>query len=249
MKNKIYLSNLKKSKISCLMHRPVAHRGFHKGKIIPENSLLSFKSAIDKNYAIELDIRITKDKKIIVFHDENLYRLCLKDEIVSNLNYKDLDDKFLYNTKEKIPLLSEVLHLIEGKVPLLIEVKNYSKIGEFETILSKELENYKGEFAVCSFNTKVISWFKKNRPEFLRAIIFGDLKKYEKKFSFFLFLYRYIKSNPDFVSFEYEFLDSIIPTFCRYFKIKFFCWTIDSFEKMKKAKKLADNIIFENIKI
>lgn len=230
-----------------LVQRPIAHRGLHTGQIIPENSYLSFKKAIEKNYAIELDVRMTKDKKIVVFHDKNLLRLCSNKRKIDSYNYKELNDKFLYNTNETIPLLSDILELINGRVPILVEIKNYGKVGEFETILSKILENYSGEFAVCSFNIHVITWFKKYRPSFVRGFIYGDLHKFQIKFSKLTFLYRLIKTRPDFVSLDYKLLDTMLPKFCRWYGKKFVCWTVDSKDKMQKASNIADNVIFENI--
>lgn len=232
-----------------LVQRPIAHRGLHKGRTIPENSYSSFQRAIDKNYAIELDIRMTKDKKLIVFHDESLLRVCDYKAEISNFTYEELNDKYLYETSEKIPLLKDVLYLVGGRVPLLLEIKSHEKIGRLETILSKELDKYKGEFAICSFNTKIMNWFRKYKPNYLRGIIYGDLKRYESSFSELLFVYRLIKLRPNFVSLQYELLDTMIPKLCRLYGKKFVCWTVDSKDKMNKAKSIADNVIFENISI
>lgn len=229
--------------------KPIAHRGLHKNSEIPENSLASFKEAISKNYAIELDIRITKDKNIVVFHDKNLFRLCSNKKNISNENYSILSKFNLYETKENIPLLSDVLSLVNGQVPLLIEIKNDGIVGEFEELLAKELDNYSGDFAVCSFNHKVIVWFKNNRAKFLRAIIFGDIKELKIRFYKLVFLYRLYITKANFVSLDYELLDTIIPFFCKLLRKPLVVWTINSQKKFLKAKLKADNIIFENIKV
>lgn len=228
---------------------PISHRGLHKGVDTPENSILSFKKAIEKKYAIELDVIITKDKKIVVFHDEDLLRLCSSNKYISNEKYDSLKNFNLYKTSEKIPLFSEVLTLVAGQVPLLIEIKNHGEIGEFEEILAKQLDSYKGDFAICSFNEEVVFWFKQNRPSFLRALTFGDIKKFPIKFYEVVFIYRLFRTKPTFVSLDYKLLDTLIPTICKLFRKPLIIWTINSQKKLLKAKLKADNIIFENINI
>lgn len=232
-----------------LVQRPFAYRGLHKGVEIPENSFISFKKAIENNYSIELDVRITKDKKLVVFHDRNLFRICKLKRSITSYNYRNLKNIFLYETDQTIPLLSEVLDFIDGSVPVIIEVQNYGEVGEFENILSQELDNYNGKFAICSLNVNVITWFKKNKPEFLRGLIYGDLKRFKIKFYKTVFLYRLVKSKPDFVSLDYKLLDTMLPKLCRLYGKKFLCRTVNSNRKMQKASKIADNVIFENIDI
>ena len=153
----------------------IAHRGFHSlDKSIPENSLLAFKKAIDYGYAIELDIHVLKDGNVVVFHDDNLERMCKKDLKLSDVTYEQIKNMHLLNTNEKIPLLSDVLSLVDGKVPLLIEFKpkgDYRRLCEESMII---LKGYKGEYAIQSFNPKIVNWFKKNYPDILR----GQLAEY-----------------------------------------------------------------------
>jgi glycerophosphoryl diester phosphodiesterase len=228
--------------------RPIAHRGLHKGFDIPENSISAFKRAINSNYAIELDVRFTKDEKIVVFHDKNLIRLCADRRKIRNQNYSAIKNIKLYNTNETIPLLSDVLALVNGKVPLVIEIKNYEKVGLFEELIAKELENYTGEFAICSFNHHVVDWFSKNKPDISRGLIFGDIKKFNIKFFKSTFLYRFFKVKPDFISLDYKLINTLIPVFCRRTDIPIVSWTVDSKKKRRKAIRIVDNIVFENIK-
>lgn len=227
--------------------RPIAHRGLHKGFSIPENSMEAFKNAILNDYTIELDVRITKDEKIVVFHDKNLIRLCGVRKKIQNQKYENLKNYKLYNSEFSIPLLQEVLEFVNDKVPVLIEIKNYSNVGNFEKQLCKILDNYRGRFAVCSFNPEVVFWFKNKRPNYLRALVFGDIKKFEIKYYNLVFLYRYYKLRPHFISLDYKLLNTFIQKFCRYFKIPLLSWTIDSKKKQKKAQCLSDNVIFENV--
>ena len=154
----------------------IAHRGLHdvNGGII-ENSIESFKLAIDKKYIIELDVHLTKDEKVVVFHDFNLKRMCGVNKRIEDCTYDELLKYNLLDTKYKIPLFSEVLNLINGKVSLLIETK-VEKSGRLEQIMSGMLDNYNGKFAIQSFNPFSIYWFKKHRKDYVRGILSGDFK-------------------------------------------------------------------------
>ncbi len=101
-----------------------AHRGLHDiKKGIPENSIPAFQAAIEAGYGIELDVHLTKDGKLVVFHDDDFRRICGEKGKVEETDYARMRTYRLSRTGEKIPLLSEVLRLVDGKVPLLIEVK------------------------------------------------------------------------------------------------------------------------------
>ena len=137
-------------------NRFIAHRGLHKSIIIPENSIQAFKNAMGKNYAIEFDINITIDKQIVIFHDDDLNRLCNKKERIEEVTYDFLKDLKLYKSDEKIPLLKELLVEISGKIPLVIEIKKHKNIGILENKLVDLLENYKGKYLICSFEKDIL---------------------------------------------------------------------------------------------
>jgi glycerophosphoryl diester phosphodiesterase len=231
-----------------IKQRPIAHRGLHRGFDIPENSMRAFNLAIKNDYAIELDVRFTKDNQVIVFHDKNLIRLCGVRKKVKNQTYKAIKYMKLYNTNETIPLLKDVLTLISGKVPVIVEIKNYTTVGVFEECIVKELDSYPGSFSICSFSHHSVNWFKKNRPDFKRGLIFGDIKKFSIKFYKTVFLYRFFKIRPDFISLDYKLIDSLIVMFCKRLNIPIVSWTVNNKRKLKKARNIVDNFIFENIK-
>lgn len=231
-----------------IIERPIAHRGLHRGFKIPENSMKAFELAVENNYAIELDVRITKDNQVIVFHDKNLIRLCDSRKKVKNQRYSVLKQMKLYNTDESIPLLKDVLALIEGKVPVVIEIKNYTQVGEFEKAIVEVIKDYEGEIAICSFNPNVVDWFRVNYPNITRGLIFGDIKKFNIKYYKLVFLKRFFRVKPDFISLDYKLLNTLIPFFCKKGKVPIVSWTVDSKRKMKKARRIVDNIIFERIK-
>lgn len=137
-----------------------AHRGIHNNKDVPENSLKAFKLAMNKNIPIELDIHLTKDNQLVVFHDDNLIRMTNQDKNVTDLTIEELKTYNLLNTKEKIPTLEEVLSLVKGKVLIDIEIKGKKRINTLVNQLLKELEKYNGEIIIKSFNPKIVKELK-----------------------------------------------------------------------------------------
>ena len=144
----------------------IAHRGIHYKYI--ENSIKAFKEAIKRNYTIELDIHLTKDKKIIVFHDNNLKRLTGIFKNIEESNYQEIK-KII-----SVPTIEEVLSIVNGKVPIIIETKN-KKVGELEQKLSNILDKYNGNFAIQSFNYKSLQWFKQNKKEYLTGFLINSV--------------------------------------------------------------------------
>ena len=110
--------------IASLMGHYYAHRGLHDNETdAPENSMNAFKKAIDAGYGIELDVQLTKDRIPVVFHDETLKRVCGVDGRVRDYTYEELQQFRLCRSDERIPLFSDFLKLVDGKVPLIIEIK------------------------------------------------------------------------------------------------------------------------------
>lgn len=231
---------------SWLIDQPIAHRGLH-DKVSPENSLSAFQKAIDAGYPIELDVQLIADGTVVVFHDNSLSRLTDNDGYLKFLNKEDLALLTLSGSKEKIPTLEDVLKLVDGKVPLLIEVKNEGKVGNLEKSVLELLSNYKGEFAVCSFNPYVLEYFYKHAPEIPRGQIAGFFRG--EKLSFFkkhalkrMLLNKKI-SHPNFISYEAKRLPN---RFIRkYRELPLLAWTVRSEAEYLKIVKYCDNVIFE----
>lgn len=229
----------------------IAHRGYHnKGAGIPENSIVAFKRAIRYNYTIELDVHLTKDNKLVVFHDNNLKRVCSVNKIIENCTYNELLKYNLFGTKYKIPLFEEVLKLVDGKVGLLIETKTSKFNGKLEKELSKRLDNYNGLFAIQSFNPMSILWFKKNKKSYIRGLLSSDFK-HDKSVSnlrknLAKCLVADIILKTDFISYDIRALPN------RYIRTKrksklILGWTIRNKKNYDKAIKYCDNLICENM--
>lgn len=233
---------------SWLVEKYIAHRGLHDDKN-PENSLGAFKNAVEKDYAIELDVNIIADGTLVVFHDDTLKRLTGKSGYVKNIeSNKNLKNYFLKGTKFTIPTLKEVLQLVDGKVPLLIEIKNNSKVGVLEEALWNLLKDYKGEFAIESFNPYVVEWFKINAPQVLRGQLSGYFKGEKlsifKKFVLKRMLLNNKVSEPNFIAYETKRLPN---RFVKKFKqLPLIAWTVTSQKEYNRVVKYCDNIIFEN---
>ena len=142
----------------------IAHRGIHDNKETPENSLKAFAKALNRNIPIELDVQLTKDNIIVVFHDYSLLRMTGKKAYLQDLTYNELQKLYLLDTKEKIPTLKEVLDLIQGKVLIDIEVKNSNYIDKLCRILKEELFNY-NNYILKSFHPLIVRKLKKLFPD------------------------------------------------------------------------------------
>ena len=232
---------------SWLVEIPIAHRGLH-DKNIPENSLSAFSKAIEKGYAIELDVQLISDGTVVVFHDKSLSRLIGNDGYVKFLNKEDLKILKFKNSKEHIPTLKEVLELVDGKTPLLIEIKNEAKVGKLEQSVIDLLKNYKGDFAVQSFNPFSLQYFKNHAPVILRGQLSGSFKgeklSFIKKFLLKRMALNKNVSEPNFISYESTTLPNRFVK--KYKNIPLLAWTVRSKEEYMKVIKYCDNIIFEN---
>ena len=220
----------------------ITHRGIHDNINIYENTLEAFKLSIKKGYAIELDVRMTKDKQIVVFHDNNTKRLTKKDLIVEENTYQELNNQNILH----IPLLTEVLELVKGKVPLLIEIKPTKKDYELANNLMTILNKYEGKYAIQSFNPKVLYWFRKNYPQILRGQLSMKYTKHKlssiKKYILSKMLFNKI-TKPNFISYKYNELN--IEQIKKYKKQNIYVigWTITNEKEYNHYKKYYDNLI------
>ena len=222
----------------------ISHRGIHDNKKVYENSLQAIKKARDKGYIVEIDIHLTKDNKIVVFHDYNTKRITGKNLIIEDSTYKELNNQNILH----IPLLEEVLDLVDKKVPLLIEIKQLNKVGQLENTLMDILKNYQGKYAIQSFNPKVLYWFKKNYPNIIRGQLSYQYnnKNIPKIENFILknMLFNFI-TKPNFISYKYNelSLDKILKYKKKYIILG---WTIKEEKEYNKYIKYYDNLICEN---
>lgn len=153
------------------MRRTFAHRGLYAAdQSVPENSLPAFAAAVSEGYGVELDVQLTRDKRIVVFHDDTLLRACGADARVDAFTYAEILERMrLFGTEERIPLFDEVLSVLDGRIPVIVELKSGGdKFGLCERTLAR-LREYDGPFCVESFDPFIVRWFRRNAPDFLRG--------------------------------------------------------------------------------
>lgn len=236
--------------LNFLKDRLIAHRGMHNIKLgIPENSLKAFERAIEHNYIIELDLHVLKDNTVVVLHDDNLLRMTGVDKDLKDTTYDEIKSLKLNNTENHIPLFKEVLELVDGRVPLVIEFKYDTKAGRLEEEAMNLLKDYKGKYVIKSFNPLTVNWFKKNYPDIIRGQLGSSYEKIEVN-GFLRVLLSHMFFNfitkPDFISYNIEFLPN--KKVAKFRKNKpVLGWVIRNNEDLSKAKQYCDNFICENI--
>lgn len=158
--------------LSFLKTYQFAHRGLYtKDQMVPENSMLAFKQAMEHGYAIELDLNITQDCVPIAFHDFNMKRLCGIEENIDQVTFESLKHIKLKPSNEPVSSFAEVLSFVRGQVPLLIELKPHGNVIQLCESVMKALKGYQGKYAIFSFHPSVVHWFKKHHPDVIRGQI------------------------------------------------------------------------------
>lgn len=233
-------------------YRQVAHRGLHDRELgIPENSLPAFARAVEQGKAIELDLHATADNRLVVLHDFQLKRMTGVPGIVEEWTLEDLRKLRLQGTDAHIPTLDEVLELVDGKVPLLLEIKSerLGEVGRLEPVLMKRLASYQGEFILEAFNPEVLVWLHRHAPQYIRGQL-GNLDDENRQFKFYS---RHLMFNPlsrpDFIAFDIQKIDYKLRLACKKHGLPLLGWTIRTEAELKKADRLCDGVIYEHLEL
>ncbi len=161
--------------------RNIAHRGLHKrSQTIPENSIASFKAASRIGYGVELDVQLTKDGQVVVFHDDDLQRMCGVNKDIQDFTYLELQEFRLHGTENRIPLLTEALRAIGKQRPVIVELKKSRKTKELAAKTYKIITEEGATACVESFDPRAMRWFKRNAPHVLRGQLAMPMKDYPK---------------------------------------------------------------------
>ncbi len=148
-----------------------AHRGLH-GPGVPENSMAAFRAALEIGAGIECDVRLTADCEVVIFHDHDLRRLCASGLAVESTRAEVLARQKLFDSREHIPTIGELLELVAGKVPLLIELKcRGGNSVRLAIAVERALADYPGPVGVMSFEPRPIQWFALKRPGRWRGLV------------------------------------------------------------------------------
>ena len=223
-----------------------AHRGLWNGER-PENSLAAFRAATEQGFGIEMDVHLTKDGQLVVFHDDSLQRMCGTEGIITERTLAELKELRLKGTEERIPTFDEFLETVAGKVPLIVEIKTCPRIEELSEKTAARLDRYPGAFSVESFDPRAVKWIRKNRPEWTRGQLTmgpGDRPKTRKALLMASQVWN-VMSRPDYLACEHE-TDGILPLrLARLFRPHLVAWTVRSQEDLDRLKKRYEILIFD----
>ncbi len=185
--------------------RNFAHRGLHsRDRSVPENSLKAFELASAAGYGMELDVQLTRDGQVVVFHDDDLRRVCGVEGKVWDYTFSELQKFPLCGTEERIPLFSDVLNTVRGRGAIICELKNGPRNRELCKKTYDLIAAYTGEICIESFNPFIVSWFRFHAPELLRGQLATD--SYEGRGALQSFLLRNCLFNwaarPQFIAYK-----------------------------------------------
>lgn len=228
----------------------IAHRGLHgKGTVnFPENSLSAFENACVHGFAIELDVRFTADKRMVVFHDENTERMCGVTLEISKTPYEELKALRLDGTDEGIPLLTQALKLIAGRTAVFIELKEAPHVNDAEKRLAHLLKKYNGEYAVQSFDPLTLKRLRACAPEITRGqlvSLFEGEKLFLRKIAAGKAAWKL--SKPDYLAWDLRSVTLEAALDAADIGARFVTWTADNIELIEAAEEFSTSVIFENI--
>lgn len=229
----------------------IAHRGLHDSLgEIPENSMAAFSEALKQGFAIELDVRFTSDRRMVVFHDKSLLRMCGAQVDIKDLTYGQLSRYTLQQSGEHIPLLAEVLRLVNGRVFLMIELKDCPEVPDAEKRLAHMLRQYPGEYAVQSFDPRSLMKLRLTAPEIMRGQLVtltgSGRKKLLREISATMPVWKAV-SKPDFLSWDLKSVSIDSAFSASELNAKLVTWTANSEDLIATADTFCDSVIFENI--
>ena len=227
----------------------ITHRGLHGVNGLIENTRKSFNEAIKHGFAIEIDTNILNDGTVVVFHDKNLKRLVGIDRFLKDVSYDEIKDLIITNTNETIPTLTEVLMLIGGQVPLMIEIKPFGDKKKHAKIVLEALKNYPYEVAVQSYDPSIVYWFKRHAPSYIRGQIseyFTDSKMLNISRKVLRRMIFNFLTKPDFINYRLEDMPNKYIEKARKKGILVLAYAARSEKALRYAKKTFDNALFEN---
>jgi len=234
------------ARVAFITGRPFAHRGLH-GGTVPENSRAAFAAAIAAGHGIECDVQTSRDGEAFVFHDAELDRLTLERGPITERPAAALARIKLACGTEMLPRLSEMLGLVGGKAPILIELKAPDhRVIAICLAVRRALEGYRGPAAVMSFNPDVGRWFGQHAPRIVRGLVVTEegRRGLRKRAARHLALWR---ARPDFLAYDVRDLPSPFAAAARARGLPVLTWTVRNAADERNATAHADQIIYETI--
>jgi glycerophosphoryl diester phosphodiesterase len=241
-----------------LTARPVAHRGLHDAAAgVIENTASAFRAAIEGGFAIETDLQLSADGEAMVHHDFALGRLTLGSRQLSAMTAAGLKEVPFKDTTDRIMTLGDMCGLVAGRVPIFVELKSRFD-GDVRLVqrTADVLANYAGPVAVMSFDPDFVRALRKIAPGLPRGIVaerhyvhqewkdFTDAKRRN-----LAFLLHAFGTRPHFVAYQVKDLPSPGPLIARHvFGVPLLTWTVRTPEDRSRAKRWANQMIFEGFR-
>lgn len=231
-------------RVAPLLALPFAHRGLH-GPGVIENSRAAFRAAIAAGHGIELDVQGSREGGAFVFHDEELSRLTQATGLLAALDAEELARVRFKGGEETVPALDEVLQLIGGRVPLLIEIKaSNPAYHRLCYSVARSLDGYRGAAGIMSFDPRVGHWFARHRPHVPRGLVVTEGRRrwrggISRQLAFWW-------ARPDFLAYDVRDLPSHFAARARRRGLPIFTWTCRTAQDRSRAAAYADQPIYEN---
>lgn len=236
-----------------LTARPIAHRGFHDGARLIENTLPAAEAAIAKNFAIECDLQLTADGRVVVFHDDRLDRLTNASGDISRMSFRDVRAARFRSGDAGIPALEDLLDLVDGRVPVVAEVKSrWTRDRRLESATAELFLGYEGPAAVMSFDPASMIAMRRHAPGIPRGMTadsftapeWPNLTPARRLINRWLLAAPFVM--PSFIAYDVDALPASAPLALRhFFGVPLLTWTVRDVEQRKIARAWADQIIFE----
>ncbi len=228
-----------------------AHRGLH-SDTVPENSLKAFELACQAGYGIELDVQLSRDGEVMVFHDYTLVRMTGDDRKLCELDASELRELRLKGSEHRIPTFREVLEIVDGRVPILVELKGENFDTSLCPKVAELLSGYKGRYCIESFNPLLVKQMREIFPDVFCGLLYTNAVKEKKKASVINIAVTLMALNflckPNFIAFDEKYRNSFfVRVTTRFYKTPKFVWTVKTQESLDLAHKLGECPIFEGI--
>lgn len=229
-----------------------AHRGLFDNKTdAPENSLPAFQKAVKAGYGIELDVQLSKDGIPVVFHDASLKRMCGVEGNVWDYPLSELKQLKLADSNAEVPTLAEVLDVVDGKVPLIIEYKLDVPQTKVCRLVNDLLRSYTGAYCIESFHPLALIWYRRHRPDVVRGQLCMEFWNEDKyRGNPFFFVLSYLVTNaaarPDFIAYKHSDASNLSFRLTKRMGALAVAWTIKSQTQLEEAKKHFDLFIFDS---
>ena len=233
-----------------LKSRDYAHRGLWNAER-PENSLAAFAAARDAGYGIELDVHLTADGCLVVHHDDNLRRMCGVDRKIGDSTGEAVCACRLKGTEERVPTFDEVLAVVDGQIPMIVELKTENNVDTLCQAVYERMERYEGLWCMESFDPRAVQWFRRHANHIIRGQLAngGSMLKARPGKRLELLMLKSQLGNalgrPDFIAYDANTDNNLPMRLVRLMKPLLVCWTIRSQDMMDRQRSRYDIQIFE----